>query len=168
MNELFETFTIFELLAIGCAAIGILIPCAYIGWRFVYHMWCIVDDAKVEEGENWHEMTWITWGCCFFLWIGLSIGVVLFRHVIVHIPIDVYLWIGAFVGSIYGLRYLRRLHKAIHGHIKNPEAHTTEEDETEYMKKLEEEERMYRALHDGISPEYFHNLREEHFHDQFR
>ncbi len=168
MNELSETFNVFELLGIGFVAIGIFIPCVYICWRFIYRMWCIVDDAKVKDGEYWEEVTWLTWVWCAVLWVVLSICIILFRQVIVHIPIDVYLWTGAFAGSIYGLRYLRRLHKAIHGHIKNPDAHTPKEIETNYVKKMEEEERRYRRCKRIMDGDIYRDLREEHFHEQFR
>jgi len=147
MNELYETLNIFQLLGVGCLVLAVTITCAYICWRIGYHLWCYVDDEKTKDATLWFEATVITWVGCVVLWVGLCIGVILFDVVIVHIPIDVYLWTGAFLGSMYGLRYLRRLHKAIHGHIKNPDAHTPKEKDEVYVKRMEEEDRIYRALH---------------------
>lgn len=150
MNELFETVTIYQLLIAGCFVLAVSITGAYICWRIGYHLWCIVDDAKVKDGKHWFESTVMAWLGCAVLAVGLCLGVILFKHVIAYIPIDVYLWTGAFIGSIYGLRYLRRLHKAIHGHIKNPNAHTSEEKNAVYLKRLEEEERRFREMDDVI------------------
>jgi len=151
MNELYETLNVFQLLGVGCFVLGIAITCAYICWRTGYNMWCYVDDEKVKAPDNWREATILAWFCCVLLWMVLAIGVLLFDFVIVHIPIDVYLWTGAFLGSMYGLRYLRRLHKAIHGHIKNPDAHTPTEKDEAYVKRMEEEDRRFRGFDESMN-----------------
>jgi len=86
MNELYETLNVYQLLGVGCVILAVLTTCAYICWRTGYHLWCIVDDAKAKDGELWFESTIAAWIGCLVFWIGLMLGTVLFKYVIVNIP----------------------------------------------------------------------------------
>jgi len=149
MNELTEILSIHLLLGLGCVALGIAITCGYICWRIVYNIFCFVDDKKAEttDSDDWLAATFGAWFSCAALFLALEIvrGVWLFFIVPVfgYLPFVAYIWAVSIAASIYMMRYLRRTHKAIHGHVTNPEAHTEKEKDSDYLKQLDSENKFW-------------------------
>lgn len=112
----------------------------------IYRLWQFIDDTPKEERLEVSDMFIL----CFFVVLLILITVAIagiiasvYLSILAKIPLIYYLSIGGFLLTIYTLRYLRRTHKAVHGHITNPNAHKEDETQTEYMKKLTQENKYF-------------------------
>ena len=145
---MFEGLTINQSIGLVCCIIGGAIAGGFICWRIMYRLWCFVDDKKkiIEFNVVFYVMYGFGLFCAgIVLYLVLSLCRVAWIHVVVHVPVITYLFIAIFALVVYILRYVRRTHKAIHGHTNNPKAHTKKEKNEEYIKVLDSENARYKS-----------------------
>jgi len=123
----------FAYVFIGCMAVAGLLK-----------LWNFVDDTP----DSTSLLTNLGIGLIFttagvsILYIGafvLTVVVVLFNNV----PLYFWLFLIGTVVTVLSLRWIRRLHKVVNGHIKSPNAHTEKEKEEPHSKILEKQNQEY-------------------------
>jgi len=143
---MFEDFSFANYVFFGCACAAIAISICFICYRIVYRLWCFVDDKdeieKIEIGE-YVVGNVILAGAMFGLSVFLCFLHVAWIEFVVYVPVYVYMILVVLALSIYTLRYVRRTHKAIHGHVNNEDAHSDKEKSAPYIAKLNEENGKY-------------------------
>lgn len=103
--------------------IGIVFGCCYIlSW-----LWDFIDDKKAD----FHKLFLAPLGILFVMLVADLIIVTaiyalvwFFAHTLYQIPLIWFAWLGGIVFTILLARYVRRTHKVIHRHVKDPNAHT--------------------------------------------
>ena len=146
-NELDDVFRI--TLDANIGGIGEFLCFVVLGvWALIllYELYAFCDD----EYGAWGALCRVVgWGV-LVVFVALAITVVLgllaalCTVFLSQIPIIYPIVIGSTILGIYSLRYIRRTHKAIFGHLKTDLPHSNEEQESDYYKKMTCEEESWK------------------------
>lgn len=138
MINTLDPFMYYSLPWIGRIVILILLGC------ILFRLWQFVDDQEyplaIKEVIGIPLCAGFVGIIVMFMATGIAF---IYINFVSKVPIIYYISFGSFFLVIYTLRYVRRTHKAIHGHVNNPLAHKEDENKKEYMGKLEEEDKKF-------------------------